>query len=420
MIFPTVTRALVAMGILLLAAGGLARGQGDEIAVPSGVKYQLIGTYGVDRLNHILTAELKEFCAFPMSYPPARYPVKLYRITYPSVIPEQNNRPTVASGLLAMPESGADTMPVVSYQHGTVFSKTEVPSHPEESMETRLMIAQFAGQGYLVIAADYFGKGASTEKDSFLVKASTQQACLDMMLAAEAVVTDLKLHRGPLFLSGWSQGGWATMVFLNKLESLGIPVRAAAVASAPTDMFAIMNRWLHAPEDHDAVYLPGLAVLQLNAYENYYGLPGLTESAFKPQYVSVARDLYLNKISYPEAAPQLPKRMIDLFQDSFVAASSVGSSRYWSILQDNQAYRWRSKTPLHTYFGDDDEVVPPYIATLPVDYQKLMGGAETTGVEVAKADHRGTFVYAVADQKKWFDQLLSPSEVFSPPGGGSR
>jgi hypothetical protein len=45
--------------------------------------------------------------------------------------------------LLAVPESGLDTMPVVSYQHGTVFSRTEAPSHPDESMEIRLMLAQF-------------------------------------------------------------------------------------------------------------------------------------------------------------------------------------------------------------------------------------------------------------------------------------
>ncbi|PRC94449.1 alpha/beta hydrolase family protein [Solimicrobium silvestre] len=398
---------LYATGIFLFATSAATQGQENEIRVPSGVTYQLIATYSVDRLNQILTSELKEFSDFPMSYPPARYPVKLYRITYPSVIPEHNSRPTSASGLLAVPESGADTMPVVSYQHGTVFSKTEVPSHPDNSMETRLMIAQFAGQGYMVIGADYFGKGISPETDSFLVKASTQQACLDMMLAAQAVSVNLKLHWGPLFLSGWSQGGWSTMVFLNKLESLGIPVKAAAVASAPNDMFAIMNRWLHAPENHDAVYLPGLAILQINAYEEYYGLPNLTLSAFKPQYQSIARDLYLNKITYAEAGPKLPKRMNDLLQDDFIAGSSLGSSRYWALLQDSQAFRWRSITPLHTYYGDEDEVVPAYIATLPVSYQKFVGGASAVGIEVKKANHRGTFVYAVANQKKWFDQLLT-------------
>ncbi len=382
------------------------------MAIPSGVSCQLIGTYSADRLNTILTSEVKEFCDYPVTYPPARYAVKLYRVIYTSVIPEQNNRPTVASGLVAVPETGAKTMPVVSYQHGTVFSKTSVPSHPDDSMETRLMLAQFAGQGYMVIATDYFGKGESPEFDSYLVKNSTQQACLDMLYAAQAVSKGLKIEWGPLFLSGWSQGGWATMVFLNKLESVGVPVTAAATASAPEDLFAIINRWLHAPEEGDASFLSGLLALQLNAYQEYDGLPGLAQTAIKPAYVSVARDLYLNKISWTEATSKLPKHLSELLQDDFVAAGSVGNTRYWSILQESQAYRWRSKTSLRSYYGDADEVVPPYIATLPVGYQKIMGGAETTAVEVTgKATHRGTFVYAVADEKKWFDQMAEAQRV---------
>ncbi|HEY4960042.1 MAG TPA: hypothetical protein VII29_04200, partial [Terriglobales bacterium] len=132
---------------------------GQYSHVSSGVGFRYIGTYSVKRLNAVLTSELSEFTSFKAIYPPARYPVKLYRIIYHSVIPEQNNRPTIASGLIAIPETGLRIMPLVSYQHGTVFTKTAVPSHPDESMETRLMIAEFAGQGYVVIGADYFGKG---------------------------------------------------------------------------------------------------------------------------------------------------------------------------------------------------------------------------------------------------------------------
>ncbi len=123
------------------------------------------------------------------------------------------------------------------------------------------------------------------------------------------------------------------MVFLNKLESVGIPVKAAATAGAPEDLFAIINRWLHARQEGDAVYLPALLVLQLNAYEEYYGLPGLARASIKPQYQSAARDLYLNKITWEQASPQLPKHLSDLLQDDFIAAGSVGNSRYWEILQ---------------------------------------------------------------------------------------
>ena len=49
----------------------------------------------------------------------------------------------------------ATALPMLSYQHGTVYGKTEVPSFPDQSGETQLALALFAAQGYLVIGADY-------------------------------------------------------------------------------------------------------------------------------------------------------------------------------------------------------------------------------------------------------------------------
>ena len=71
--------------------------------MPFRIRSELIGVYDVERLNKILTAELVQFSDFKISFPPARNAVKLYRVTYPSVIPEMNNRPTTASGLIAIP-----------------------------------------------------------------------------------------------------------------------------------------------------------------------------------------------------------------------------------------------------------------------------------------------------------------------------
>lgn len=395
---------ILAFCCLTARAGETAR----NAAPPSGIVCEPIGTYSVERLNQVLTTELREFCDYPITYAPARYAVKLYRISYPSVIPEETNRPTVASGLLAVPEIGGTNFPVLSYQHGTVFSKTAVPSRPDESMETRLNLARFAGQGYLVIAADYFGKGSSSESDSYLLKASTQQACLDLLRAAQIVSAHKHLSWGPLFLSGWSQGGWATMVFLNKLESEGIPVTAAAPICAPEDLFAIINHWIHAPSEKDGIFIPELLALQLNAYERYDHLSGLTESAIKPQYREAARDLYLNKLAWPGLLKKFPRHLAEMLNPDFVADSSLGNGRYWQLLQQNQAYRWRSKTPLHCYYGESDEIVPPAVALLPVGYQQIVNGAETTGVEVkgGKATHRGTFLQAVFDEKAWFDSFL--------------
>lgn len=375
-------------------------------SVPSSVRYEHIGDYTVERLNKILTEELAAFSAFKISYPPAKNAVRLYKVFYQTVIPEQGNKPTTASGLVAVPQVAQTALPVVSYQHGTVFTKTAVPSRPEESMETRLMIARFAGQGYVVIGADYVGKGESPEPDSYMVKDVTAQACLDMLFASRAVCADLGLAQGDLFLSGWSQGAWATMQFRHKLEELDIPVKAAATASTPSDLYLMLTRWINNPTSLDASWLLGTPILFINAYERYYDLPGLSQAAIKEQYWQAAKDLYENRTDWEQAAKILPATVRELLRPEFAAQSSMGTSRFYRRLQDNQAYQWRYRTPSRYYYGKIDEVMPPYVATLPVDYARTAGGAPAEAVYAGdSADHRGTFLFGVLDQKDWFDSL---------------
>lgn len=386
--------------------------------VAGGVEYQLIGEYDVNRLNKILTTELAAFSSFPMVYPPASNPVRLYRVLYNTVIPEDSNRPVRVSGLIALPVTKAATLPLLSYQHGTVFSRTEVPSFPEDSMETRLMVARFAGQGYIVIAADYIGKGVSKEWDSWLVKESTAQACLDMLFASQAVFADLKIVPGELFLSGWSQGSFSTSAFLRRLETIGTPVRAAAMASAPNDIYLCFSRWIHVPSALDVSWLVATAAMLVNSYEHYYDMPGLSQAAIKPEYWQAAHDLCGNSLTWEAAEKLLPAKAKDLFQDDFLNRGSLVSTRFFQQLQQNCSYNWRTKTPARYYYGLIDEVVTPYMVQLPVDYQQTLGGAKAQAVFAGdSANHRGTFVFAVNDQKNWFDRMRT--DVAPPAPGGN-
>lgn len=388
------------------------------VAVASGVSYELIGRYDKARLDRITSTELDEFMAsstepkaFDGKFAPARYAVRLYRVTYASVVPELGNQPTVATGLVAVPEngaSGAQTLPMVSYQHGTVFDKSWVPSQPDNSAETRIMLAAFAAQGYVVIGADYFGRGGSNLPDSYLVKASTQQATLDMLFAARAVLGALQVTPGKVFVSGWSQGGWATMVFLQKLEALGIKVTAAAAASAPVDVYLTTNRWMNNPQPIDAVYLPGCTALQLFAQQYYLQQPGLAASAIRPQYLVAAEAFYNGTMGWEAFYKATPSKLADFIRPEFSAGGMTGQTPYWRVLQDNQGYRWKSVTPLRSYIGGKDEVTPLWIGRLPEATQTLLGGAKAMAIDAgADADHRAVFVFGVLDQKPWFDSLLN-------------
>jgi hypothetical protein len=457
---------------------------------------QPLGVYTRARLDHIWRQDFASMRAGGGSAahaPVAHCDAALYRITYPSCIPEQHGRSTVASGLLAVPlfDAGArpksrrppihdgsaslaghtngvhgargaygGALPVVSFQHNAVFAETATPSEPDASPETRLALAAFASQGYVVIAADYFGKGASLEIDSFLVKASTQQALLDLYRAAVTVCPELGITPGDLFLSGWSFGGWATLAFLEKLDAVGVPVTAAAAAGAPADLFVLLNHWLHRPAPcpltgepdanagaepvantdagsavQAAAELPGLLLLQLGAYTEYYGLSDLLPAAVQPEYLRLARALYRGQLAWVEVAPQLPAHLNDLLQPQFVAAAVRGSacvtgsggdgdsavpavvSAFWRLVQENHAYRWRSMTPLRLYAGEpsggetgNDALVPRDHVALPAVYQQLVAGAPATVVAAGDGvSPYQTFACSLADQLTWFDGFLATS-----------
>ena len=407
LIFAAALFAMVAPGAPILAA--------ETPAVTPTTTYELIGTYDLARLDRIFGDELDDFMesspephAFDGRFPPARYPVRLYKVTYASVVPELDNLPTVASGLVAVPETGLADMPMVAYQHGTVFDRNSVPSRPDQSMETRIMIARFAAQGYVVIGADYFGRGDFDLPDSYLVKESAQQANFDMLDAAKSVLAALGIAPSHTFLSGWSQGGWATMVFLERLEGLGVPVTAAAVASGPVDVALSVNRWLNNPQPIDAVFLPGVLALQLQADAFYNQVPGIDALAIRPEYLAVSRDLYAGRVDFESFYAKTPHRLADFTTAEFRAAVQASKGAYWQRLDQRQGYRWKQVTPLRTWYGGSDEVTPIVVAKLPEQTQALLGGADTKALDAGpKADHRGVFMQSVLDQKDWFDSFLA-------------
>ena len=375
----------------------------------SSVTYSFIKTYDIDMLKSILGKQLSAFmetstmkaAAFNNQLAVPRYAVKLYRVHYASVVPELGNRRTFTDGLLAVPDNDADSLAVVSYQHGTIFSKNEVPSMPDNSMETRLMIAQFAAQGYMVIAADYFGEGNSDLPNTYLIQKSSEQACLDMLFASRIVSKALHISQTKLFVHGWSQGGYVNMAFLRRLEEMNIPVTAATTASAPVDAFSTVNRWINNYQPIDAVYLPGVFTDYIFALEAYEDMPGLPAAILKPEYYQAAKDFYDWKIDWPTYRKLTSDTLPKMLKPEFLASGDIANTKFWKFLDNAQVCRWRCKTPLRNFYGEKDEVVPVFIAKLPEAYHKLFGSGLTEAIDAgANADHRATYIYSIIHGKK--------------------
>ncbi|MBS9478415.1 alpha/beta hydrolase family protein [Ancylobacter radicis] len=403
-----VVRRLAAAGVLLAIialAGFPARAASPEgvMQLSPTVSYELIGRWDADQLNAILTSKTPAFFGVSVTYTPARNAVRLYRVTYGSVVPEQGNRPIIATGLLAIPDTGALSFPLLSYQHGTVYGKKQVPSFPDQSPETQIALAQFAGQGYVVIGADYFGMGETSEPEGYLVKASHQQATYDMLIASRAVLAQMKIATPKLFLGGWSQGGFVTMAMLEKLEETGVSVDGAATASGPFDGYMTMSGFLDFPRPNDADWISTLFILTAFSFENYYGVPGLARSLINDEYYELCRKAYARE---PYDAALIPTDLRTLIRAEYFDARFFRASAYGRILlNQTQAYRWIIRSPVRNYYGEADEAITPGLGQLAMTYQRAIGAGnmQVEAISTGPTSHRGTYATAVPLWKVWFD-----------------
>jgi len=406
------------LGVALLLVSPMVSAQGVVSGSPvvrlgEQVSYQYLATYDVAKLRGVLGSGLDQFMA-SSAYPyqalrarmkPPRYAVHLYKVTYDSKIPEAGGIPVRGSGLLALPATDALLLPLVSYQHGTVFERDSVPASVANSFETQLMLAVFASQGYAVIASDYLGLGDSTVPNTYGAPQASVQASLDMLQASRAVLTSKGRSVSHLFVHGWSQGGYNTLALLRSLEMKGEKVAAASTAAAPTDVRLWVDRLMNNPQASDAPWLVAAGSNLLMAVDTY-SLPGLAERAIRPEFRELARKFYAFEIGFAEFFSKVPHQFKDYLQPEFLASANFGEGDFWKGLDRSENYRWRVSTPLRNYYGEADEVVPTAIARLPEQVGQILG-SQTQAISAGpKSDHRGAYLYSLAHVPAWYASFM--------------
>ncbi len=411
-----------------------------QVANAKNAQFTYLRSVSVEELNLILSRERDEF--MKEASPPSGYKVPavsrasndvdLYTVDYDSEVPEQGRRPVRTTGLLALPRNLEKAgMPLISYQHGTVFGKYEVPSyafqktnpgeipHYQGSYETRYMVALYAGNGFALMAADYFGMGGDARNDeAYFVKASTQQANLDLYRDVRAFLKARDAEPSRLFLGGWSLGGLNTTGFLQKLESEDVKVDAVFTASAPSDPFAALSGLMYFPRpDLDAVWLNTIVALSVFSYESYYTKPGLAQSVLNPLYYADLLSIYARSYGSTQNLIEIFHKfgrqpLINYFKNEYRNPSFFAKSEYGRLLRENETYRQLFKAPVRMYYGSMDEAVKESIGILAHNHQNaLMGNPDNEGSNriqaqrVPNANHRATFLTAAPEAMAWFQSL---------------
>lgn len=382
-------------------------------------------------------------------YRSAVHDVDVYRVAYRTTIPEQGNRPTVAYGLVAIPQGVSGQLPLVSVQHGTLWLKESAPSQAfswdksstavvnygltEQQLyfsayETRLNVAQFAGQGYAVIAADYVGIGNSIENDSFVSKASEQQACLDMLAASERLLASRNLGRSELFLNGWSQGALVSISFQEVLEARGVAIAGVSTAATPANTAMFGEAFIFNRRPYSEVTVPdwpwAIFVHQFSAFAlaSYSGQANAPLELFGGNY-EYSRKFYMREFeSFPAFEWQtnvrgevVPVMVMDgdtrdvevsRFLDQKVVRNpqAYESTAYARLIDAVGSGRTRLVSDMKMYYGDQDEGYSHAVCTFVDTWQRgTFGKTNIEQVRVPYASHRSTFLTAVAGQIEWFN-----------------
>ena len=292
-----------------------------------------------------------------------RYAVATWRVEYSTL--DADGKPIRASGLVAVPQKPAGTRsPVVSYQHGTIFRDAEAPSNNAVPNEFSVVLASL---GYIVLAPDYVGFGVSRgTSHPYLLSAPMAAAVNDFLTATQYWRATSQIRdNGELFLTGYSEGAYATMAAHRALQIENSPLlkdlRMAVVGGGPYDVQATLDGLIDLVRDKQPV---------LGALIS----PGLLRFLGGSVQREVRRAL-LRELLPDDADVVYDTR----FLDSFFADDTA------AIEEDSSVFNWRPQVPVALFHGRNDRTVPYASAERTLDAMKQRGTGDLVSLTDCQA-----------------------------------
>ncbi len=283
------------------------------------------------------------------------YSVDSYKIIYSTV--DTNNNQINASGLLSIPKKalGAKS-PLVSYQHGTIFTDARAPSNDISSIQG---IGVLAGAGYIVSSPDYLGYAESTAILHPYVHAdSLASASIDMLRASKAFLANQNIEiNDQLFLAGYSEGGYATIALQRELQnsfSSEFTVTASAAGAGPYSLLESARFFANLPINNNPSYMSFV----IKAYDTIYSLDQIDE-IYQAPFRDIINTSFDGSRSGSQIDALLTSTTADLFEPEFLSILQGSESHpLKDALALNNVFDWRPNAPTRLYHDVQDEIVP--------------------------------------------------------------
>ncbi len=355
----------------------------------------------------------------------AQFDVKLYKMLYET--PDIQGNLDTASGLFVIPDDPTGTFPLLSYSHGTVNDRNDVPSLLEGGSELAII---FGSMGYVTTAADFLGLGTARGIHPYVHADSEASASVDMMYAMQAYAeTDPAINMNDqVFVTGYSQGGHAAMATHRLLESElsdDFTVTATAPMSGPYSISQEMRKFT---TGDDPYLFAGFLVSLVLSYEAAYGnIYTDLEEIFKSQFIEDIVRYENEEINLFALNSQIlfklnflggffPKLML---QDSIrEIVVNDGEHPLMDALRDNDVFDWTPTAPTRLFYCMADGTVTYKNSILADSVMNANGAADLTSIDVdSNQDHGGCVDPATTATIAFFAQFqevtVGTNEVFT-------
>lgn len=286
--------------------------------------------------------------------------VTMFKVDYTTMYKGQS---ITASGTAFVPANTDPeaSFPTMSFQHGTIASNREAPSQLGIGDIQNLLYSGMAGAGFVVVVPDFIGFGTSVDiVHPYYVEEPTAQAIIDMIRAGGEIALENEITlTQDLFLSGYSQGGYATMAAHKYLEESGMEwyeLKKSYPSSGGYDVLGVRD-YFFSLETYDQ---PFFLAFVAEAYRTYYDWDANVLSIlFQEPYASLIPTLFDGSNSGGQVNDQLTTEISSLVTEEFLANPDAPQFAFVTeAFQANTLLDWTPTVSIALFHGDADVTVP--------------------------------------------------------------
>ena len=321
-----------------------------------------------------------------------QYGVKVYKITYQT--PNIYDGESEASGLVVIPSNNHCSWSLMSYQHGTVTHKDNVPSRYNDEAQVGTFGAAIVGS--VVALPDYLGLGDSDGLHPYIHSKTEASASLDMLRATRELCKkyDINLN-DDVFIFGYSQGGHATLALQKLIEnnhSEEFTIKYSIPMSGPYDLSGVQKESSLGMNEYSApFYIPYILLSYRTLYPNLNTYS--VDEMFASPYRSIA--YYFNGQYRADQInallPNIPNKMLN--SDFYESVMSNSKHPLSLALAENDLTDWAPSSPIHFYYCGGDKLVSPLNSKIAYQKMSALDGTQVNITEIHPTfDHQECFI----------------------------